>query len=209
MNRNLSFSAQEIRVIQKFKTPAKIQDFLETIPINFETDGDTCLSPRRVIREHKAHCLEGALLAAACLWYHGRPPLLLDLKSNRRDVDHVVALFRDGKYWGAISKTNHAVLRYREPVYLTVRELALSYYHEYFLDDGKKTMVSYSTPLDMRRFAQQHWTTAEDDLWFIPPALDAARHFPLAPRIVLKSARRADSIEIEAGKLTEWQESKK
>lgn len=122
----------EETLLRKLKTPALIQDYLDRLPINFESEGDTHYSPRVVLRKKTAHCIEGALLAATALWLQGKAPLLLDLKTKQHDDEHVVALFKDGTYWGAISKTNHGVLRYRDPIYKTVRELALSYYHEYF-----------------------------------------------------------------------------
>jgi len=194
---------EERRRFARLRTPARIQDFLETLPINFESVRETCLSPRRVLRTRTAHCLEGALLAAAALWFHGEPPLLLDLKANRRDVDHVVALFRAGGRWGAISKTNHAVLRYRDPVYRTPRELAMSYFHEYFRDDGRKTLVSHSAPFDLSRRGGG-WVTSPRNLWDLSYALDVSRHFPIAPRHTLRHLRRADPIERRAGTLLAW-----
>ncbi len=191
-------------MLKKLSSPKRIQDFLDALPINFEEHADTCMSPRRVLREGKAHCLEGALLAALALSLQGERPLLLDLTSVEGDDDHVVALFRSRGRWGAISKTNHAVLRYREPIYTTVRELALSYFHEYFTNDGKKTLRSYSVPVDLRRFDRRGWTTEEEDLWYIVDALDAARHTTILSSGQARCLRRADAIEIEAGKMVEW-----
>ena len=124
-NLNLKLTKHELAIFKKLNTPRKIQDFLERMPINFDKGADTLMSPRRLLRVGKAHCIEGALFAAAALWFHGHKPLLLDLQATDDDYDHVVALFRHNGYWGAISKTNHAVLRYREPVYRGIRELAL------------------------------------------------------------------------------------
>ncbi|MDP2593496.1 MAG: hypothetical protein Q8P52_02510, partial [bacterium] len=107
----------EFLLLKKLNSPVKIQNFLEKLPINFEADKDTLFSPRGVLKEKKAHCFEGALFAAAALWVNGEKPLIMDLETVEGDDNHVVALFRQGGYWGAISKTNHAVLRYREPVY--------------------------------------------------------------------------------------------
>ena len=154
----------ELRTLQRLNTPVRIQDFLETIPYSFDHGRDMLRSPRRVLHEHTAHCIEGALLAVAALWVNGARPLLLDVRATPDDLDHVVALFRSHGYWGAISKTNHAVLRFREPVYRTVRELAMSYFHEYFLDDGRKTMRDYSDPFDVGRRFGYEWLTTEDDL---------------------------------------------
>lgn len=197
-------TAEEKRLLARLNSPAKIQDWLNSIPINFETRGGTCLSPRRVIKEKQAHCLEGALLAALALWYHGQQPLLLDLKITGRDQDHVVTLFKRQEAWGAISKTNHAVLRYREPIYKTVRELALSYFHEYFLNSGRKTLRQYSEPFDLSKLAPEKWITREDNLWDISDILDESPHFKFLTTAQEKNLRRAEPIEIQAGKIVEW-----
>jgi hypothetical protein len=201
----LSFTSKEISLFKKLNTPAKVQDFINAIPINFEHDGkDTIKSPIRILRENKAHCIEGALLAAYILSLHGHKPLLMHLKATKKDQDHVVALFKVGGYWGAISKTNHAVLRYREPVYKTLRELALSYFHEYSTDDGTKTLRSYSAPLNLQTF-QDDWMLLADDLWGVDEALDHVRHHEIAPSQNLKKLRRTDPIERAIGKIVEWE----
>lgn len=198
--------SDEERLFKKLSTPAKIQDFLNTLPYNFETNGETCRSPREVLIHKKAHCLEGACLAAAVLWYHGEKPLLLDLRSTRNDLDHVVALFKKNGCWGAISKTNHAVLRYREPVYKTIRELALSYFHEYFLDTGEKTMRDYSQPFSLIGYGTE-WVTSAEDLWDIGADLDDSPHISILP--VGIKLRKADKVEIAAGKLVEHRSVRK
>ncbi len=196
---------EERSILKKLKTPGKVQDFLVSIPLNFEPEGDTCLSPRRVLRENRAHCIEGALLAAAVFMLQGRKPLLLDLRSAAHDFDHVVALFKESDRWGAVSKTNHAVLRYREPVYKTISELALSYFHEYFDDMGKKTLRDYSArPFDLTKYISRGWMISEENLWYIPEALDAAPHTDILLPGQARRLRRADPIEIEVGKTTEW-----
>jgi hypothetical protein len=148
--------------------------------------------------------MEGALLAAAILEFHGHKPLLLDLRSTDDDLDHVVALFKQFGCFGAISKTNHVVLRYREPIYKSVRELAMSYFHEYFLDNGKKTLREYSTPFDVNRINNFYWRTTEKDLVKLPKYLDAAKHYKILSPAQIKNLRKADKIEIKAGKLKEW-----
>ena len=200
----LGFDSRELKILKSLNTPKKIQDFLDEIPINFEKKGDTCMSPRRVLREWKAHCLEGAIFAAAALWAHGEPPLLLDLDTTEPDANHVVALFRRYGRWGAITKTNHAVLRYREPVYRTIHELVMSYFHEYFLDNGQKTLRSFSRPLDLRKFKNRGWTTAEEDLWYISETFDRMPHQKILTANMIRHLRRADPIEIRAGKIIEW-----
>src|SRR3989338_505434 len=126
----------EQKIFQKLSTPAKVQEWLEALPQNFELHGDTYMSPRSVLKEQKAHCMEGAVFAAAVFAYHGHQPLLMDLQTADPDEDHVIALFKENGRWGAVSKTNHSILRYRDAVYKTPRELALSYFHEYFLEEN-------------------------------------------------------------------------
>ena len=193
----------EFRVLKKLDSPRKVQDFLDTVPINFERGGETCMSPLRSLRRNRAHCMEGALLAALALWMHGRPPLIMDLKTSDDDVDHLVAVFKVGRHWGGITKTNHAVLRYREAVYRDLRELAMSFFHEYFLDSGKKTLRAYSEPFDLREWDPE-WMTSPHDLWDLETAIDETRHWSILSRRRIAGLRRADAIEVRAGKLKEW-----
>ena len=200
---------EELRTLKKLNTPIKIQDFLDTLPINFEKRGETYMSPRRVLRERKAHCFEGALLAALALMLEGAQPLILDLTSYPHDDDHVVALYRKNGYWGAISKTNHAALRFRDPIYRSVRELTLSYFHEYFMNDtGKKVLTTYSDPFDLSKL-KLNWVTAEKELFSVMHALDRSPHHKIVPVKNKPFIRKADSIEKKAGKITEWKKSDK
>lgn len=204
----LGLTKAELAILRPLKTPAKIQDWLDALPINFEDAGETYYSPRQVLREGKAHCLEGALLAAAALWLHGEEPLLLDLKTTNADLDHVLALYRRRNLWGAISKTNHATLRFRDPIYRTPRELALSYFHEYFLNDtGVKTLRRYSQVFKLKKFGES-WVTAEEKLDEIVNALDFSRHFPLFPQAQLKLIRPASRLERRAGELVDFPDSR-
>lgn len=194
----------ELAVLKALSKPEKIQDYLDSLPINFEKKGETNMSPRRVLREKKAHCMEGAMLAALALMLQGEKPLLLDLKTSAKDDDHVVALYKRNGCWGAISKTNHATLRFRDPIYKSVRELAASYFHEYFLDStGVKTLRSHSGPFNLARFGTR-WITDEEDAWHIAQALDESKHFPLFPKENLRYIREADTMERKAGAITEW-----
>lgn len=156
------------------------------------------------MREKRAHCIEGAMLAALAFRIHGQKPLILDLESAFHDFDHVVALFKQHGCWGAVSKTNHAVLRYREPVYRTIRELVLSYFHEYFDQNGFKTLRRYSHPVDLSRFDKQDWMTSEEDVWFVAKYLLDVAHKPLLTRAQIATLRRADRIEIKVGEIVEW-----
>lgn len=195
---------QEYRLLKRLNTPRMVQDFLNTLKQNHEPDGDTCYSPRSVIKYKQAHCIEGAMLAALAFRVHGQKPLVLDLTSSRHDFDHVVAPFKQHGCWGAVSKTNHAVLRYREPVYKTIRELVLSYFHEYFDKNGFKTLRSYSQPVDLSRFDAQKWMTNETDNWFVAQYLVDVKHYPLLTRGQIATLRNADPVEIRAGEIVEW-----
>ena len=198
------FDKKEHSILRSLKTPQRIQNFLDGLEINFEPRGDTCMSPRRVLREGKAHCMEGAMFAAAALRVNGYPPLVVDMTSNKKDFDHVVAVFKENWYWGAISKTNHAVLKYRDPIFKNIRELVMSYFNEYFLDNGKKTLRSYSNPVNLKMFDKFNWITSEEDVWVVPEYLARVKHIPLFPKNQIKKLRRADPIEIEGGKIVDW-----
>lgn len=189
--------------MRKLNTPAKVQDFLNSLKFNFESKGETLKSPLFTLREKNAHCLEGALLGAYILSIHGLKPYLLHLKAIKGDYDHIVVPFKIGGCWGALSKTNHAVLRYREPIYKNIRELVMSYFHEYFLDNGKKTLRQYSTLLKLDTF-ESDWPTIEGDLWGIDQELDKIKHFDIVPKHYLKNLRKADRVEIEAGRIVEF-----
>ncbi len=202
----LGLTKIELTTLRKISTPIKIQDFLDTFPINHEKRGETYMSPRRTLASGKMHCLEGALVAALALWLHGEPALLMDLKT-KGDDDHVVTLYKRNGYWGAISKTNHASLRFRDPVYKTLRELALSYFHEYFLDStGKKVLRSFSEPFNLKKLGTK-WITADEDLFSIAEAIDASPHHNLVPKKNIRLIRPADSMERKAGKIIEWPKS--
>lgn len=153
-------SPAERKLFSSLSSPQRVQEYLDSLPANFELLGDTYMSPRRTIQAKRAHCFEGALLAAAVSAYRGEKPLLMDLRAIKTDDDHVVALFRQNQRWGAISKTNHSILKYRDPIYLSPRELAATYFHEYILEDGRKTLREYSAPFDLSRYAPEKWLTA-------------------------------------------------
>lgn len=193
-----NFTKNELKLLRSLRTPVKVQDYLESLNMNFELKGETCMSPRRVLREKRAHCIEAALLAATALRIHGRPPLLLDLTATEKDFDHVIAPFQQFGKWGAISKSNHTVLRYRDPVYANPRELVMSYFHEYFLDYGEKTLRSYSRPMNLSRFDARGWMTAETDIWYVPEYLVHVRHIQILNSAQQRSLRRADPIELRA-----------
>jgi len=163
------------RLMKPLDSPVKIQGFLDSIPYN--TTKRT-LSPLLVMKERMAHCMDGGMFAAAALRRLGHPPLIADL-SAENDDDHIIAVFREGKCWGAIAKSNTTVLRFREPVYRTLRELAMSYFDMYYNLNGQKTLRSYSRTIDLSRFDEGGWETTEEDLEYIGDYTYTVRHYPL------------------------------
>lgn len=196
-------SKSERAIFRKLDSPVRIQNFLESMPVNFELDSLSYKSPRLSLSTNSAHCLEGALLGAAILAYHGYKPMLMDFQTAYDDEDHVVAVFKQDGRWGALSKTNHPILRYRDAVYANPRELAMSYFHEYFLfRNGKKSMRKFSAPFDLSRFKPEHWITTDTDLDWLVEKLDKSRHFEIAPHRAISRLRVVPSLEICAAKLT-------
>ncbi len=198
------FAEDQLRLFKRLNSPQKIQDFLETFRANF---GETNLSPKLVLEKRKAHCFEGALLAAAVLRFHGYKPFLVDLKTAAGDDDHVLAVFRQNNRWGAITKTNHAVLRYRDPVFRSVRELVMSFFNEYFLASGKKTLRSYSRPIDLSRFDRFNWMTSEKNLEFIAEEIDKVPHIRILNKKMISGLRRADPFERKVLETTQWKKN--
>lgn len=201
--RKIGLSASHARTLGRLRTPERIQDFINALPTNFEQHGGTYRSVSETLRHGEAHCFEGAIVAACALWFAGDPPLLMDFQSGGGDDDHVVAIFRRGRHWGAISKTNHVWLRFRDPIYRDLRELAMSYFHEYVFG-SEKTLRRYSVPLDLRRFSPSLWVTNVADCDEIADALDTVRHFPLVTPAQARRLKKRDAMEMRAGKLLEY-----
>ena len=194
----------EHRVFARLKTGQVIQTFIDRLPPNFELCGDTTMSPRRVLKTRTCHCSEAAILAVAAFTYHGKPAWLMDIQALPSDQDHVVTLFRERGLWGAISKTNHSVLRWRDPIYRSPRELAMSYAHEYCLPGGKKSMLAFSRPFSLTRYAPPRWVIADNNLDWILEDLDGAPHVPVAPLHALRKRRRMSRVELKSQDVTEW-----
>jgi hypothetical protein len=165
---------------RRLDTPSKLQRFLDDIPYNTEDEGETFRSPRRVLRDATANCIEGAVFAAAALRVQGDPPLIMDLTAVH-DEDHVIAVFRRRGLWGAIGTSKFTGLRDREPVYRTLRELAMSYFEHYFNLNGERTLRGHGRPVNLARFDRLHWMTSEADLWPIAEHLERIPHVPLVP----------------------------
>jgi hypothetical protein len=200
---DLGLTPAEFAVLRRLDTPQKIQDYLYRLKQNFEVDGDTCRPVKAVLKAGNAHCIEGAMLAACAFWVHGEPPLLLDMRAVH-DYDHVVALFRRNGLWGAISKTNGFGLRGRDPVYRTLRELAISYFHEYCNRRDQKTLREYSIPYDLRRVDPEIWVSGEQNAWVVAEELDDLRHFKLMNGRHLKHVMRRGAFEREMGRKAQY-----
>ena len=205
---DLGLTRAEFAVLRRLDSPQKIQAFLFGLKQNFEPDGDTCGTVREVLRARSADCIEGAMLGAAALWVHGEPPLVLDLRAVR-DYDHVVALFRRHGRWGAISKTNGIGLRWRDPVYRTLRELAMSYFHEYTIRREHKPLREFSVPFDLRRVDPKVWVGGNGDVWHVAETLDELRHFPLVSGHHLKAVTRRDPFERKADGLLQYRKPRR
>jgi hypothetical protein len=188
---------REARLLSSLSPTWRIQEYLD-VSLLYDTKGGTCRSPRRVIREGTCQCMDGALFAAAALRLQGFPPLILDLEAEQDD-DHVLAVFRTKHGWGAIGRSNYSGLRYREPVYRSIRELVMSYFEGYFNLRREKTLRAYSRPVDLARFDDIGWMTSEDDLWEIPNHLVGIPHTPIASPPVVRNYSRVDRRLFEAG----------
>jgi hypothetical protein len=191
------WTQKERAVLARLDAPWKIQEYLDNTPYN--TDHQT-RSPRRVMRERVAHCSEGAIFAAAALRFHGHPPLLLDLRAVNDD-DHVIAIYHVRGLIGAVAKSNFSLLRFREPVYRTYRELAMSYFEPYYNMLAQRTLRAYSRPLDLRRLDAGNWMTAEEDLEWLSNRLDAVRHYPLVDEVTVQNLQLVDDLLYRAGLL--------
>ncbi len=165
----------ERRLLGGLDTPFKVQLYLDRLAYDAQPG---TRSPRWTIREKKANCFEGALLAAAVLGFHGRPRLIMDLRAVNDD-DHVLAVFRRGRCYGAIAKSNFTTIRFREPVYRTLRELVMSYFDVYYNTVGEKSLRAYSRPMSLARFDRRRWMTTDGDISYIGDVLDGLKHIPI------------------------------
>ncbi len=191
---------QHARTLAKLKTPQAIQDFLVHFPQNFEPEGDTARTVASALDAGCAHCIEGALIAAFALWLQGFPPLLIDFNAHQ-DMDHVIAPFQLNGRWGAISKTNYACLRWRDPIYRSVRELAMSYFHEY-AKGPRKTLRSYSRPFALKKLAPSLWIHGPQNCWTLTQRITDAPHETIVSAAMAKKLRPRDDIEVATDRLT-------
>jgi hypothetical protein len=193
----MGWDKKETELLKSLDNPDKIQAFLDSLDYNPEY---ICRSPRWVIRKRSAHCMEGALFAAAVLQFIGYKPLIVDMLSENDD-DHVIALFKEDGHWGAVAKSNFTSLRYREPVYRSVRELIMSYFDFFFNVDGFKSLRSYSLPFDLTYYDSKEWTTTDEDLEYIGDKIESLHHFPVMTEKMIQKLYRASDTMVKAGLL--------
>lgn len=188
------FTPAELRTIRAMKDPNGVQKFLNSLPYHI---AHTCWSPRKVLRHRTVHCLEGAIFGAAALRVLGYPPLLWDLEAER-DTDHVLAIFRHNGCWGAVAASNFAGCRYREPVYRTLRELAMSFFNLYFNLAKQRSLRRYSNPVNLKRFDRLGWMTSEKEVWYIPEYLCDIPHKSLLRPKQVKQLHSVDQRLFDA-----------
>ncbi len=193
----MKWTKEEVDFLTTLSDPDKIQGFLDSIEYNPNYE---CRSPRWVIRKRSAHCFEGALFAAAALRFNGYKPMVLDMKAYNDD-DHVIAVFKENNHWGAVAKSNFTSLRFREPVYRSLRELMMSYFDFFFNLYGDKSLRSYSLPLDLKMYDSRSWETTDEDLEFIGDKLESMHHYNLVTDKMIRNFSKASEIMLRAGML--------
>ena len=186
----------EHQFISTLTTPAKIQAFLDELPYSTE---HIYRCPLRVLRERMAHCFDGALFAAATLRRLGYPPLIMDLLPNERDDDHMLAIYKRRRHWGAIAKSNFVGLRFREPIFRTLRELVMSYFEQFYNLEHEKTLRSYTLPLNLKSFDPLDWMTQDDFLEHIARRLDRVRRVPVLTEPMISALSLVDERSYRAG----------
>lgn len=191
------FTAEELRSIQALDTPYRIQSFLDAIPYSTE---DCYRCPRRVWRERRAHCFDGAVFAAAMLRRLGDPPLVVDMFADNDD-DHVIAVYRRNGRWGAVAKSNFVGLRFREPVYRSLRELIMSYFEDFFNVVREKTLRSYTRPLNLKTFDRYNWLADDSAMERIAFRLEHLRRIPLLTPEMVACLSPVDERSYRAGLL--------
>ena len=193
---NRLLRAKERKIVSGLTSPAVIQAFLDSIPYSPD---DFYRCPLRVLQDRTAHCFDGAMFAAMALRRIGYPPLILDMLSNGRDDEHLLALFKKGRCWGAVAKSNFVGLRFREPVYRTIRELVMSYFEQYYNLEREKTLRGYTGPLNLKRFDRLNWMTADETMELIAQRTEEIRRVMLIDAEMEKCLSLADARSYQAG----------
>lgn len=195
MTKFSSFTPDERRAFARLNSPAKIQEFLDNIPYSAE---ERYRCPRSVLQDRMAHCYDGALFAAAALRRLGHAPLIIDMLAHNDD-DHLLALFKEDGHWGAVAKSNFVGLRYREPIYRTVRELVMSYFEDFYNVAREKTLRRYTVPLDLKTFDKQDWMTRDETMDVIADKLEAIRKVAVVTPKMAARLQPVDKRSFEAG----------
>jgi len=193
----MNWTKEEVKFLKTLSNPDKIQVFLDSLDYNPNYE---CRSPRWVMKKRSAHCFEGALFAAAALQFIGYKPLIVDMKAVNDD-DHVIAIFKEDGHWGAVAKSNFTSLRFREPVYRSLRELIMSYFDFFFNIEGFKSLRSYSLPFDLTMFESRNWATTDEDLEYIGDKIESLHHFPVATKKMIRKLYPASQTILKAGLL--------
>jgi hypothetical protein len=193
----MKWTREEIKFLKTLGNPDKIQAFLDSIDYNPNYE---CRSPRWVMKKRSAHCFEGALFAAAALQFIGYKPLIIDMKAVNDD-DHVIAVFKEDGHWGAVAKSNFTSLRFREPVYRSLRELIMSYFDFFFNIYKYKSLRSYSLPFDLTKFDSRNWSTTDEDLEYIGDKIESLHHFPVITKKMISKLSPASETMLKAGML--------
>lgn len=192
---NVFWTATELAIFQQLNNPAQIQAFLDTIPYS---EDPIYRSPKTVLADRKAHCFDGALFAATALRRLGYPPLIVDLLAIRDD-DHILAVFKNGRHWGAVAKSNFVGLRYREPIHASLRELVLTYFEAYYNIAREKTLRRYTLPLNLASLDAVRWMTHDGGLDRIAERLDQIRSFPIISAEMAAQLLPVDDRSYKAG----------
>jgi hypothetical protein len=188
--------ASELKLLDGLNNPIKIQSFLNTIPYSVD---EFYRCPLRVLRERKAHCFDGAIFAAMALRRVGHPPLILELIPNRRDDDHILALYKKFDFWGSVAQSNFTGLRFREPVYRSLRELVMSYFEDFFNTAGEKTLVGYRGPINLKTFDQLEWMSSDAGLETLSTSMDRYCVHPIISAEMAAVLAPVDERRLRAG----------
>jgi hypothetical protein len=189
------WTRDELKVLSGLSSPYKIQTFLDSLPYSIEP---VYRCPRSVLRDRQAHCYDGAMFAAAALQRLGYPPVILNMMAERDD-EHLVAIFQEDGHWGAVGKSNCVWLRFREPVYRSVRELLMSYFEQYYNIEGMRSLRSYLRPFDLRMVAHLNWLTDDAAMDSVANRLDQRRRIPLVSPAMIKRLSPMDKRSFDAG----------
>jgi hypothetical protein len=189
----------QLHLWRSLDTPFKIQAFLDTCAYRPEYSN---LSPLSVIEQGRAHCLDGAVFGAAALRRLGHEPLLVDMFPDPgMDDDHVLAVYRQHRRWGAVAKSNFVGLRSREPVYRDLHELVMSYFEQFYNINGVKSLRTYTRPLNITKLDAFGWEWRDDGVDRIEKALLKRARRPLLTPAMTASLSPVDSLTYQAGML--------